>query len=76
MLTKVVERGGLRTSQRDSARVEQLLRGAIKSDLLLLQLRLRERKNNPPSFLELFNEIRQEEDQQTKIGSQPSQAYG
>lgn len=64
LLTKVVDRGGLRTSQRDSARVEQLLRGAIESDLMLLQLRLRERKNNPPSFLELLKEIRQEEDQQ------------
>lgn len=72
LLTKVVDRGGLLTRQRDGARVEQLLRGAVESDLLLLQLRLRERKNNPPSFLELLNEIRQEEDQQPKSAPHPA----
>ena len=41
---------------------EQLLQGAVASDLLLVQLRLRERKNNPPSFLELLGEIRVEEE--------------
>ncbi|XP_067450724.1 paraneoplastic antigen Ma2 homolog [Thunnus thynnus] len=65
LLTKVVQRGGLAPSQRDSARVEQLLWGATESDIMLLQLRLRERKNKPPSFLTLLNEIREEEDQQS-----------
>uniref|UniRef100_A0A3Q2ZMW1 Uncharacterized protein n=1 Tax=Kryptolebias marmoratus TaxID=37003 RepID=A0A3Q2ZMW1_KRYMA len=60
-LTKVVQRGGITPNLRDSARVEQLLRGATESDILLLQLRLRERKRNPPSFLTLLNEIREEE---------------
>ncbi len=32
---------------------------------MLLQLRLRERKSNPPSFLTLLTEIREEEDQQS-----------
>ncbi|XP_013856046.1 paraneoplastic antigen Ma1 homolog, partial [Austrofundulus limnaeus] len=64
-LTKVVQRGGIPPSQRDNARVEQLLRGATESEILLLQLRLRERKSNPPSFLTLLNEIREEEFQQS-----------
>uniref|UniRef100_A0A3Q2G8M7 CCHC-type domain-containing protein n=1 Tax=Cyprinodon variegatus TaxID=28743 RepID=A0A3Q2G8M7_CYPVA len=63
-LTKVVFRGGVMASQRDRIRVEQLLRGAVESDLMLVQLRLRERKETPPSFLQLLKEIREEEDQQ------------
>ncbi|XP_060774093.1 paraneoplastic antigen Ma1 homolog [Neoarius graeffei] len=64
-LTKVVFRGGVAASQRDRVRIEQLLRGAIESDLMLVQLRLRERKDSPPSFLQLLTEIREEEDQQS-----------
>uniref|UniRef100_A0A3B1IUI3 Gypsy retrotransposon integrase-like protein 1 n=3 Tax=Astyanax mexicanus TaxID=7994 RepID=A0A3B1IUI3_ASTMX len=63
-LTKTVQRGGLEPQSRDRARIEQLLRGAVESDLMLLQLRLRERKDQPPSFLQLLNEIRGEEDRQ------------
>lgn len=64
MLTKVVQKGGLHPSRRDQARVEQLLRGTFESELMLVQLRLRERRHNPPTFLELLNEIREEEDHQ------------
>ncbi|XP_051973265.1 paraneoplastic antigen Ma1 homolog [Xyrauchen texanus] len=61
-LTKVVRRGGLPTSRTYRARVEQLLRGAIHADMMLVQLKLRDRKENPPSFLELLSEIRREEE--------------
>ncbi|XP_041963296.1 uncharacterized protein LOC121720890 [Alosa sapidissima] len=64
-LNKVVRRGGILARQRDRVRVEQLLRGAVHSDLMLLQLQLREKKENPPSFLQLLNEIREEEQQQS-----------
>uniref|UniRef100_A0A3P9N8B4 Paraneoplastic antigen Ma1 homolog n=1 Tax=Poecilia reticulata TaxID=8081 RepID=A0A3P9N8B4_POERE len=64
-LTRVVQRGGITPNLRDSARVDQLLRGATESEILLLQLRLRERKRDPPSFLTLLNEIREEEFQQS-----------
>lgn len=46
----------------DGARLVQLLRGAINADLMLIQLQLRERKGNPPTFLELRKEIRTEEE--------------
>lgn len=46
----------------DRTKVEQLIRGAVESDLLLLQLRLRERQDNPPTFLALLNEIREGEE--------------
>ncbi len=61
-LTKVVQRGGLAPSNVDKARVEQLIRGAVESDMMLLQLRLRERKEHPPTFLSLLNEIREAEE--------------
>ncbi|KAG1926671.1 interleukin-1 receptor accessory protein-like 1-A [Pimephales promelas] len=61
-LTLVIKRGGLSPQRADRARVEQLLRGAVESDLMLLKLRLHERKENPPTFLRLLNEIREEEE--------------
>lgn len=65
-LIKVVQRGGITHNQRDRARVEQLLRGSTDSEIMLLQLHLRERRNNPPSFLTLLSEIREEEFQQSE----------
>uniref|UniRef100_A0A3B3TCM2 Uncharacterized protein n=1 Tax=Paramormyrops kingsleyae TaxID=1676925 RepID=A0A3B3TCM2_9TELE len=61
-LNKVVRRGGLSPYRADRARVEQLLRGAVHSDMMMVQLKLRERKESPPSFLELLSEIRGEEE--------------
>lgn len=47
----------------DKVRIEQLIRGAaFDSDLILLQLRLRERKDQPPTFLELLNELKTAEE--------------
>uniref|UniRef100_A0A3Q1G6J1 Paraneoplastic antigen Ma1 homolog n=1 Tax=Acanthochromis polyacanthus TaxID=80966 RepID=A0A3Q1G6J1_9TELE len=61
-LSKVVQRGGLPANNMDKARIEQLLKGAVGADLMLIQLRLRERRTNPPTFLELLREIRTEEE--------------
>uniref|UniRef100_A0A9J7YAK6 Uncharacterized protein n=1 Tax=Cyprinus carpio carpio TaxID=630221 RepID=A0A9J7YAK6_CYPCA len=61
-LTKVIQRGGLSVAAANRVRVEQLLRGAVAADLMLVNLKLRERKENPPSFLELLSEIRSEEE--------------
>uniref|UniRef100_A0A3P9BLT2 CCHC-type domain-containing protein n=1 Tax=Maylandia zebra TaxID=106582 RepID=A0A3P9BLT2_9CICH len=61
-LTKVVQRGGLPSHRVDRARIDQLIRGATQSEIMLLQLRLRERKEEPPAFLKLLSEIREEED--------------
>ncbi|XP_073338442.1 paraneoplastic antigen Ma1 homolog [Pagrus major] len=46
-LTKVVQRGGLPSHRADRARIDQLIRGAAESDIMLLQLRLRERREKP-----------------------------
>ncbi|XP_051788195.1 paraneoplastic antigen Ma1 homolog [Erpetoichthys calabaricus] len=61
-LSKVVHRGGLLHTNMDRARLEQLLRGAVAADLMLIQLRLRERKTEPPTILQLLSEIRAEEE--------------
>ncbi|XP_032876361.1 paraneoplastic antigen Ma1 homolog [Amblyraja radiata] len=64
-LIKVVQKGGLLSHRADHARIHQLIRGATDSDMMLLQLRLRERKEKPPTFLKLLNEIREEEECET-----------
>lgn len=46
----------------DKARIEQLLKGAVEADLMLIQLCLREKRANPPTFLELLHEIHTEEE--------------
>lgn len=61
-LTKVVRKGGLPPTSTDKARLDQLTKGATRSDMMLLSLRLRERRDNPPSFLQLLNEVRIEEE--------------
>ncbi|KAL0166881.1 hypothetical protein M9458_038725, partial [Cirrhinus mrigala] len=65
-LTKVVQRGGLSPANADNARVEELICGAVESDTTLLQLRLRERKEHPPTFLSLLNEVREAEETETQ----------
>lgn len=42
-LSKVIQRGGLPPRAMDGARLEQLLRGTVNADLMLIQLRLREK---------------------------------
>lgn len=62
VLNKVVQKGGLPPASADKARLDQLIKGATKSDMMLLNLRLRERRDQPPTFLQLLNEIRVEEE--------------
>ncbi len=61
-LNRVVARDGLPLGCADKARLDQLLCGAIASDLMLVNLRLRERRAKPPTFLQLLKEIRTEEE--------------
>ncbi|KAK7906968.1 hypothetical protein WMY93_015580 [Mugilogobius chulae] len=62
VLTKVVKKGGLQSSAADKARLDQVIKGAVRSDLMILNLGLRDRRDSPPTFLELLNEIRLEEE--------------
>lgn len=62
VLNKVVQKGGLQPATADKARLDQLIKGATRSDLMILNLGLREHRDNPPTFLQLLNEIRLEEE--------------
>lgn len=78
LLDRVVQRGGLHADCADKVRLEQLLRGAIASDMMLVNLRLRERKDKPPSFLQLLKEIGTKEEYEAsrrKPGSVVQSAY-
>ncbi len=59
-MANVVKKGSAQDMNR--VRIEQLLRGAVRADLMLLQLRLKEKKTDPPPFLELLSQIRAEEE--------------
>ena len=61
-LNKVVQKGGLQSSAAGKARLDQLIKGAVRSDLMILNLGLRDRRGSPPTFLELLSEIRLEEE--------------
>lgn len=68
-LVKVVQGGGLPASAANKARLEQLVKGST-SELMLLQLKIRERMENPPSFLNLLREVMEEEGRQAAKQSQ------
>lgn len=61
-LAKVVRKGGVRAQDMNRVRIEQLLQGAVGADVMLLQLRLKEKRANPPTFLELLSQIRVKEE--------------
>lgn len=62
VLNKAIQKGGLQSSVADKARLDQLIKGAIRSDIMILKLGLRNHRDSPPTFLELLNEIRREEE--------------
>ncbi|XP_034543149.1 paraneoplastic antigen Ma1 homolog [Notolabrus celidotus] len=68
-LVKVVQGGGLSVGAANGARIEQLIRGST-SELMLLQLKIRERRNDPPTFLNLLREVMEEESRQSARLSQ------
>ncbi|MBN3275946.1 PNMA1 protein, partial [Polyodon spathula] len=76
MLRKAIRKGGAEASCMDRMRMEQLIRVAPQSDLMLIHLHLRERKETLPSYLILLKEIRDEEELQeaTKPCDVPVQA--
>lgn len=58
----------------DRARLDQLIKGAFRSDLMILNLGLRDRRDNPPTFLELLSEICLEEHEASRRRLQPARA--
>ncbi|XP_034740281.1 zinc finger CCHC domain-containing protein 12-like [Etheostoma cragini] len=62
LLNKVIQKGGLPSTSADKARLDQLIKGGTRADMMLINLRLRERRARPPTFLQLLSEIRTEEE--------------
>ncbi|XP_029104800.1 paraneoplastic antigen Ma1 homolog [Scleropages formosus] len=60
-LSRVIQKGDLAAKDANAARLDQIIKGAVGADMMLLNLRLRERRDNPPDFLQLLSEIRTEE---------------
>ncbi|XP_070408024.1 paraneoplastic antigen Ma2 homolog [Nothobranchius furzeri] len=74
-LVKVVQGGGLPFSAANKARLEQLVKGST-SELMLLQLKIRERLDSPPLFLNLLREVMEEEGRQAaKQSHTPSKCH-
>ncbi|XP_027133009.1 paraneoplastic antigen Ma1 homolog [Larimichthys crocea] len=63
-LMKVVDKGGIAVGDANKARLMQLIKGST-SDVMLLKLKIRERQDNPPTFLSLLKEVREEECRQS-----------
>uniref|UniRef100_A0A665TME7 CCHC-type domain-containing protein n=1 Tax=Echeneis naucrates TaxID=173247 RepID=A0A665TME7_ECHNA len=68
-LVKVVLRGGLAISDANKARVGQLIKGST-SDLMFLQLIIREQREKSPTFLNLLQEVIDKETHQSVRQSQ------
>lgn len=52
-----------------SEREKRCIKGAVESDLMLVQLNLRDRRGSPPPFLDLLKEVREEEASRTSFSS-------
>lgn len=72
-LSKVVQKGGILADRVDRARVKQRLRGGIEADLMQIRLRLRERLDKSPTFVDLLSKIcKQEEYEASRNKVHPS----
>uniref|UniRef100_A0A674K2X7 CCHC-type domain-containing protein n=1 Tax=Terrapene triunguis TaxID=2587831 RepID=A0A674K2X7_9SAUR len=64
LLQRAVMRGAVTAEQMDRTRLAQIVRGAQYQNPILLHLRLRERREHPPSYSQLIKEVREEEERQ------------
>ncbi|XP_062983830.1 paraneoplastic antigen Ma1 homolog [Elgaria multicarinata webbii] len=64
ILQQLIRKGGLTPGQMDKERVAQVLKGTLCDELLLVNIRMREQQEEPPTFSQLMKEIREEEEKQ------------
>ncbi|CAM4528450.1 unnamed protein product [Lepidochelys olivacea] len=64
LLQRAVMRGAVTAEQMDQTRLAQIVRGTQYQNPILLHLRLRERREHPPSYSQLIKEVREEEERQ------------
>ncbi|XP_056140262.1 paraneoplastic antigen Ma1 homolog [Lampris incognitus] len=61
LLHRVLVRGGIGPADLNHARMEQLFKGALTTDLVALCVRMMHTLQDPPTFSQLMREIREEE---------------
>ncbi|XP_039632266.1 paraneoplastic antigen Ma1-like [Polypterus senegalus] len=61
LLHSVLRKGGLKSSELNRLRIEQIIRGALPDDMVALRLRMTHKFCEPPPFTELLKEVREEE---------------
>ena len=62
LLHAVRRKGGIGVASLDRTRIDQVVRGALTQDHVALRLRVMHKLREPPSFLELLREVREEEE--------------
>uniref|UniRef100_A0A674INN3 Paraneoplastic antigen Ma-like C-terminal domain-containing protein n=1 Tax=Terrapene triunguis TaxID=2587831 RepID=A0A674INN3_9SAUR len=76
LLQRAVMRGAVTAEQMDRTRLAQIVRGAQYQNPILLHLRLRERREHPPSYSQLIKEVREEEERQAASEFWEAQTLG
>ncbi|KAG6921432.1 paraneoplastic Ma antigen 1 [Chelydra serpentina] len=76
LLQQVVPKDGIPIQRIGSARLDQILWGTRQDGLMLWQLQMRERAQNPPPFHKLIREIHEEEERLLQVDAvvQPKKA--
>ena len=68
ILRKLVRKGAAKKEKSDSLLIEQFIKGVLFDEILLVNLRLKDLKKNPPTYLTLLQLVRREEaEQQAKM---------
>ncbi|XP_049418426.1 paraneoplastic antigen Ma1 homolog [Epinephelus fuscoguttatus] len=61
LLHRALLKGGVESAGMNRARMEQLVKGALTTDMVALRVRMSHSLQNPPSFSQLMKEVREEE---------------
>ena len=76
LLIQVIQHDGLPSERGDASRLDQFLRGCLYDDDLIINLQLRQRRNHPPSYVNMLLEIRGEEarrsERERRRGAEPA----
>ena len=62
LLHAVRRKGGISVDNMNRARIDQVVRGALTEDHVALRLRVMHKLREPPSFLDLLREVREDEE--------------
>lgn len=61
LLHRALLKSGIESAGMNRARMEQLVKGALTTDMVALRVRMTHTLQNPPSFSQLMREVREEE---------------